>query len=482
MSMFFTVMRIVAIILGIVGTTCLFPIGAAWVLGEHQVIGSFLIPMIVSWGLFLLFFFPGRGKRTYLSTRSGFAVVLLAWISASLFGALPLYFSGSIPSFTDAVFESFSGFSTTGATILNDVEALPRSMNLWRCQTHWLGGMGIVALTVALLPILGVGGFQLIKNETTGPEKGKLTPKITTTAKALWFIYMSMTIVLCLILMGAGMDFMDAVSHAFATLGTGGFSTKNASIGFYNSAFIDFVCTVFMFLAGINFSLYYYAVTRRFSEIRDNTELKVYILICAVSVLAISVIEVAHYGNFFTSLRYSSFQALSVLSTTGFGTADYTTFKSASQVIIFMLFFVGGCSGSTSGGVKVIRWVILSKQLHNEFLKMLHPHGIFTIRINRRAGRKDVVFTVAAFFFSFIVLVFAGMFFACLFGVDVFTAFTGSLSMAGNIGPAFGALGPSSNCSMLPDAVKWFWSLEMMAGRLEFFTVLIFLSPSFWKR
>ena len=480
--MTFTVLRIVAIVLGIVGTTFLIPLGTALSLGENEAVFPFLIPMLVSWIFFAVFFFAGKNKKTYLSTRSGFVVVLLSWLSASFFGAVPLFASGSVPSFTDAVFESFSGFSTTGATVINNVEILPRSINLWRCQTHWLGGMGIVALTVALLPILGVGGFQLIKNETTGPEKGKLTPKITTTAKALWFLYMTMTLVLCALLYFEGMDFLDALSHAFSTLGTGGFSTRNASIAAFNSPLIDFTCTVFMFLAGINFSLYYYAVTRKFSEIKTNTELKAYIAICLVSIAAVTLIEISHYGNFFTSLRYSSFQTLSVISTTGLATTDYTTFKNASQVIIFILFFIGGCSGSTSGGVKVIRWVVLSKQLHNEVLKMLHPHGVFTIRINKRAGRKDVVFTVAAFFFLFMLLIAVSTFVGALFGLDVFSSFTGALSMVGNIGPGFGMFSPSNTAAFLPAAVKWFYCFVMMAGRLEFFTVIILLSPRFWRK
>ncbi|MBP5251473.1 MAG: TrkH family potassium uptake protein [Treponema sp.] len=480
--MFFTICRIVAIIVGIVGTTYLFPIAVSLRLNESEVLLPFLIPMIISWVFFAVFFFAGRKKKSYMSVRSGFAVVLLAWVSVSLFGSVPFYFSGAYLSFLDAFFESVSGFTTTGATVLSDVEILPRSINLWRCQTHWLGGMGIVALTVALLPILGVGGFQLIKNETTGPEKGKLTPKITTTAKALWFMYMGMTALLCVILKFQGMDFLDALSHAFSTLGTGGFSTRNASIAAYNSASIDFTCTVFMFLAGINFSLYYYALTGKFSEIKNNTEFKAYILICVVSIIAITLIELEHYGNFFTSLRYASFQSLTVISTTGFATYDFTCFKNASQAIIFFLFFIGGCSGSTSGGIKVIRWVILAKQMRNEFLKMIHPHGIFTIRINKRAGRKDVVFTVAAFFFAFVILILAATLFGTLFGLDLFTAFTGSVSMAGNVGPAFGLLGPSANCGFLPDAVKAFYCLVMIAGRLEFFTVLVFLSPAFWKK
>ncbi len=480
--MFLTISKIVSAIMAIVGTTFIIPLSVALVYKETQAYMPFLIPMLSSWILFTFIFVLGRKKKIKLTAKSSFVVVALAWIVASLFGAIPLYASGAIKSITDAVFESFSGFTTTGSTILTEVESLPRSINLWRCQTHWLGGMGIVALTVALLPILGVGGFQLIKAETTGPEKGKLTPKIATTAKVLWFIYIALTVTEAILLRIFGMDTVDAISHAFSTLGTGGLSTRNASIGSYNSSAIDIIVTTFMFLGGINFSMYYYLFTKKTEDIRNNSELKVYISIVFIACLSITLLELNHYGSFFKSLRFSSFNAISIMSTTGFSTDDFTTWCPASQVIIFILFLIGGCSGSTSGGVKVIRWVILSKQLHNEIQRMLHPQGIFTIRINKRAGRKDVVFNVAAFFFVWGIIILALTFFACCFGLDIFTSFTGALSMVGNIGPGFGSLGPSCNFSFLAAPVKWVYCIAMLAGRLEFFTIIVFLSPAFWKK
>ncbi len=480
--MTFTVIRIVFLLLGIVGATYIIPIGVAISCDEFWVLPSFIIPMLVSLILSITALLTGKHRKTTLSARSGYVVVAVAWATVSLFGAIPLYFSGAIPDFTDAIFESVSGFTTTGSTILSEIETLPRSINLWRCQTHWLGGMGIVALTVALLPILGVGGFQLIKAETTGPEKGKLTPKIATTAKILWFMYLGLTVLETIFLRLAGMDFIDALSHSFSTLGTGGFSSKNSSIGAYNSAAIDWIIIAFMFMAGINFSLYYYAITRKFSEIRDNSELKGYITIVLFSSITIAIIESSRYGNIFKAFRYSSFQSLSVLSTAGFANADFTTWKPASQAILLALFFIGGSSGSTAGGVKVIRWIIMSKQLHNEFLKLLHPHGKFLIRINQRVGRKDLTFNVTAFFFTYVVVIAATTFFACLFNIDILTSFTGALTMAGNIGPGFNLLGPSCNFGWLPNPVKWWYDLVMIAGRLEFFTIIIFFSPSFWKK
>ncbi len=480
--MFLSFAKIISAIIAIVGTTYLLPIGVALYHGEQDVIPCFAIPMLVSWLVFVFFFLIGRKQKVQLSIRSSFVVVAVAWLTATAFGVIPLYASGAIPNLTDAFFESCSGFSTTGATIVNDIEVLPRSINLWRCQMHWIGGMGIVMLTVALLPILGVGGFQLIKAETTGPEKGKFTPKITTTAKLLWFIYAGMTVVETILLMIAGMDFIDALSHAFATLGTGGFSTRNASIGSYNSLAVDIICSSFMFLAGINFTLYYYLFTKRFSLVKRNSELKVYLCIVFGSILFIALCEIQHYGSFLQSLRYTSFQTLSVMSTTGFATDDYTTWSYASQAVIFMLFFIGGCSGSTSGGVKVIRWVILSKQFHNEIRHIIHPHGVFTIRLDQEPGRKDVVFSVAAFFFIYVILLVITTLFACMFGLDIFSSFTGAVSMLGNVGPAFNALGPANNYAALAAPIKWWYCFMMVAGRLEFYTIIIFFSPSFWKK
>jgi trk system potassium uptake protein TrkH len=483
-SMTFVVARIVILITAIVGLTFIFPVTSAVIHKEYGALSSFLIPMGVSIVMGIIFLLLGKNKPSRLSTRAGFVVVALAWCVVSLFGALPLWLSGAIPDFTDAVFESVSGFSTTGATILSEIEGLPYaySMNLWRCTTHWLGGMGIVALTVALLPILGVGGFQLIKAETTGPEKGKLTAKITDTAKWLWFMYFGFTVLELILLKMAGMSFYDALCHAFATLGTGGFSTRNASVGAYNSAAVDWIITVFMFLAGINFSLYYSAIRRDFGEIRRNTELKVYVSIVVLASVAIAVLESGRFGGFFKSLRYSSFQSLSIISTAGFATSDFTLWKPASQAIIFALFFMGGCAGSTGGGVKVIRWVVLGKIAHREILKLLHPRGVFSIRINKQNSRPEIAATVTAFFFIYLMLIFATTFVGCLFNMDVLTSFTGALSMIGNVGPGFGSLGPSCNYGWLPAFVKWWYSFAMIAGRLEFFTMVIFLSPSFWKK
>ena len=489
-----TFLRVLSVVVGIIGTTFLLPIAVALAYGEKAVVPSFLIPMIASWLLSAILLMVKRRRKATLTTRSAFALVACSWCAASLFGAIPLYFSGAIPNVIDAIFESISGFTTTGATIVASVEDLPRSINLWRCQTHWLGGMGIVALTVALLPMLGIGGFRLIKAETTGPEKGKLTPKITNTAKALWFIYFGMTLLQVILLKVAGMDIVDAISHAFSTLGTGGFSSRNASIAAFHSPAIDWICTIFMFLASINFSLYFFLIFRQFKALRENSELKGFLLIVLVAVGLTTVANITQYDGFLESLRYGAFQVMSILSTTGFATADYTTaiaqgtglnrvvWAPLAQLVIFAVFFIGGCAGSTGGGFKVIRWVVLGKAFHNEVLQTLHPHGVFTIRINGKPARIEIVHTVAAFLFIYAILVGITSIAGALAGLDVFTAFTGSLSMMGNVGPAFGTLGPSNTCAPLPHGLKALYSFIMLAGRLEIYTMILYFSPAFWKK
>ena len=461
-------LKITSILLAIVGALFLIPLSVAAAYGESAVYLPFIIPMLII--------------KFSMSTRQTFIIVALAWIAASFMGTVPLYFSGSFKSYADALFESFSGFSTTGATVLVDIESLPRSVNVWRCLTHWIGGMGIVTLTVALMPLLGVGGFQLIKAETTGPEKGKVTSRITTTAKVLWLMYIGLTLVETVCLRIAGMDFVDAMSHSFATLGTGGFSTRNASIGSYDSVAIDVICTVFMFLSGINFTIYYYLIARKFKDVTANSELKAYFGIVIVFILGVTFSLRPVYHSFARCLRYSSFQVVSLLTTTGFSTADFLTWPASAQFWLLLTYFIGGCSGSTSGGIKVVRWVILHKQVQNETQRMLHPHGVFTVRLNDRVGRKDIVFSVAAFMTVYFFLVALTTWIGCLGNLDLWSAFTGALSMVGNVGPGFGVLGPSANFSFLPNFVKYFYCFAMLAGRLELYTMLIVFMPAFWKK
>ena len=479
---FISFLKISSILLAIVGGLFSIPLLVAIFNGETQMILPFVIPMLVSFVFCFVVTLSTRKIKFSMSIKQTFVIVAMSWVVMSFLGSVPLFMSGYFASYMDALFESVSGFTTTGATILSEVENLPRSVNMLRCLTHWIGGMGIVTLTVALMPLLGVGGFQLIKAETTGPEKGKVTARITTTAKVLWIIYLGFTVAETIALKLAGMDFVDALSHAFATLGTGGFSTRNASIGTYNSLAVEIIITVFMFLAGINFSLFVYLFQGKVKDIFSNAEFKAYLGILLVSLIGITISVIPYYGGFGKSLRYSSFQAVSIMTTTGFGTADYLQWPVIAQFFLFMLFFVGGCSGSTSGGIKVVRWVVLTKQLNNETKRMLHPHGIFTIRLNGKVSSKDIVLSVTSFMFLYFVMIAISVFIGCLGKLDILSSVTGALSMVGNVGPAFGILGPTANYGALPVFVKLWYCFAMLAGRLELYTMIIFFMPSYWKK
>ena len=480
--MTFSFLRILTYVLGLVGTSLLLPLGVAIWKGESALIPVFLAPMVSGWGVAATFWLLARKRPRVFDVQHAFGTVGGIWIAICLFGALPLHFSGCFPSLTDAVFESVSGFTTTGASVLSDVECLPRSVNLWRCETHWLGGLGVIALAVALIPLLGIGGFRLIKAETTGPDKAKLTSLIANTAKTLWFIYMALTVAQALLLWHAGLDAVDAVAHAFSTMGTGGFSTRNASVGAFGLPAAEWICTAFMLAASVNFTLYYRVLTGRLGDVVRDSELRTFVALVLGAVAVATAIECRSWENFGAMLRAVAFQVSSVVSTTGFMTDDYLAWRSAAQVVILLLFFIGGCSGSTAGGIKVIRWTILGKQLRNELRRILHPHEMFTLSINGCAGREAFVPVVASFVFVYMLLVLVTTFAGALVGLDVFTAFTGALSMVGNVGPAFGALGPTSNYGALAAPLKWFYMFAMLAGRLEIYTLLILVGRICFRR
>ncbi|MBR4170064.1 MAG: TrkH family potassium uptake protein [Kiritimatiellae bacterium] len=480
--MAFSFLRILTYVLGLVGTSLLLPLGIAIWKDETSAIPAFLVPMLSGWGVAITFWLRAHSRPRVFDVQHAFGTVGGIWIAICLFGALPLYFSGCFPSFTDAVFESVSGFTTTGASVLSDVERLPISVNLWRCETHWLGGLGVIALAVALIPLLGIGGFRLIKAETTGPDKAKLTSLIANTAKMLWFIYMTLTAVQAFLLWHVGMEAVDALAHAFSTMGTGGFSTRNASVGAFGLPTAEWICTAFMLLASVNFTLYYRVLTGRFGEVSRDSELRTLLALVFCAVAFATAVECSSWSEIGTTLRSVAFQVASIISTTGFMTDDYLTWRPAAQVVIFILFFVGGSSGSTAGGIKVIRWTILGKQLRNELRRILHPHEVFTLSINGCSGREAFVPVVASFVFVYMLLVLATTLAGALAGLDVFTAFTGALSMVGNVGPAFGGLGPTSNYGALAAPLKWFYMFAMLAGRLEIYTLLILVGRTCFLR
>ncbi|MBQ8111875.1 MAG: TrkH family potassium uptake protein [Kiritimatiellae bacterium] len=476
--MSFSIIRIFSYMLGIVGAALLLPFAVGCLNGEERAAMAFGVPMAASLLTALAFWYRQKGGVKTISVEGAFMVVGGIWIVIGLFGALPYYLSGATTTFTDAVFESVSGFTTTGATIMVNVEVLPKSVNLWRCETHWLGGMGVIALAVALIPLLGVGGFRMIKAETTGPEKSKLTSRIATTAKTLWGVYFVFTLTQTLLLRYFGLSWFDALCHAFSTMGTGGFSTYNDSVAHFNSTAVDWTCTAFMLIASVNFTLYFNLLTFKMREVFLDTELRGFLLIVVVAIGAVTLIELQEYGDAAKSLRYSAFQVASIISTTGFVTADYARWLPGAQMVLLVLFLIGGCSGSTAGGVKVVRWAILWKQLKNEFRRLLHPHEIVSLRLNAMSGREEFVPLVASFLFVYMLLVAVTSLVGALSGLGIVESVTGALSMIGNVGPAFGALGPSATFAPLHWAVKWWYSFVMIAGRLEIYTVLILIGQA----
>ena len=478
------VARVVSVLLLIIAFFMLIPLSMALYNHEIEIVQSFLIPIaaivLIS---ALILFFARRNIKDTISTRDGFLLVTLSWVSSAFFSCLPFVFSKSIPHFADAFFETMSGYTTTGASILTNIEVLPKSILFWRSLTHWLGGMGIVVLTVAILPLLGVGGLQLIKAEAPGPSVDKITSKITETAKILWFIYVTLTVAETLLLMVGGMSLYDAFTHTFGTLATGGFSPKNSSVGHYNSAYIDVVVTVFMIMAGTNFILYFKLITGRLSSIFENTEYKVYI---AIFLVATTIIAINNYGNAYETLgrsfRFAGFQAASILTTTGFTTTNYAHWPVLSQVVLFLLMFIGGCSGSTGGGMKVIRIVTLFKQSWNELKYLIYPRGIFQVKISGDTIRKDILYPVSGFVFLYIFLLLLTTLVVATGGNDILTSLSTALVTLGNIGPGFGKISPGGNYAFYQDYIKWYLSFIMMTGRLEIYTVIILLTPKFWKR
>jgi trk system potassium uptake protein TrkH len=473
--------KLLAIFSGLIALTMTVPLIAALVLSETEMVRAFA----VSAGALLCAAAPvlilNKGRKIRFRSADGFVLVFLIWVSACLAGALPFRLSGFVPRFTDAVFETVSGFTTTGITLIADVELLPRSLLLWRAMTHWLGGMGIVVLTVALLPLLGIGGFQLVKAETPGPEKEKITPKITATAKILWILYIGFTALLCLLLALGGMNWFDALTHAFSTMATGGFSTRNASLA-GQSPFIEWVCFAFMILAGFNFSLIYQLLRGKPRDILRNSEARAYgfITLAAGTGIALSLIS-AGTGPA-EAFRHGFFHTASIISSTGFSAANYELWPPLAQGILFVLMMIGGCSGSTAGGVKVIRFVVLIKQAGNEIKRLIYPRGVFNIQLNSKVGRKDVVYGVAGFVFLYFALILAAFFLISSAGVAPYSALNLALLSLGNIGMGVGGLIDGSIAAACPGYVKWGLSFVMIAGRLELWTALVIFTPEYWRR
>ena len=434
-------------------------------------------------GIGLLLAALGKGGERQLTRRDGYVLVSFAWVAFSLFGMLPFYIGGYIPDIADAFFETMSGFSSTGATILDDIESLPHGILFWRSMTQWIGGLGIIMFTIAVLPIFGVSGLQVFAAEASGPTHDKVHPRIGITAKWIWSIYTGITTLLVCLLMLGGMDWFDSICHAFATTGTGGFSTKQASVAYYNSPYIEYVISIFMFISGINFTLVLLFVNRKFKKFIGNAELKFYFgsVVLFTAVIAIVLYYTSPMGME-ESFRKSLFQVISLQTSTGFATDDYMQWTPVLWGLLTIIMLMGACAGSTTGGLKCIRMVILTKVSRNEFKHILHPNAILPVRINKQVISSSIVSTVLAFCFIYITIIVISTLLMMTMGVGAEESIGCVISSIGNMGPGLGETGPAYSWNALPDAAKWLLSFLMLLGRLELFTVLLLFTPDFWKR
>lgn len=427
----------------------------------------------------------GRGASTVIGKREGSVIVTGTWIIFSFIGLLPYWVSGYIPSFTDAFFETMSGFTTTGATILSDIEVIPRSLLFWRSLTHWMGGLGIVVITMAILPIFGFNGSQIYTAEVTGLSKEKLHPKVSGTAKRLFMIYLVMSFSGIVALWLAGMSPFDAVNHALSTVSTGGFSTKNTSIAYWHSPAIEWIIIVLMTGSAINLSLYYFLAVGNFRRFFKDEEMRTLIAIIVSTAAIIVFTQLIFWGfpleDIGENVRGALFTVSSLISTTGFYSVDYSGWISVAYMLL-LLTFVGGSAGSTSGGVKVIRVLLVFKYCYYEFKRMIHPHAVFPVRYNGRAVKEEYITRMLAFILLYVILSLFGAMILCMSGLGFEESISSMVSCLGNVGPGLGHLGPLDNYQSLPAFAKWFMSFAMLVGRLEFFTVLLIFTPNFWKR
>jgi len=447
-----------------------------------------LVPMVKAMGITLvcgavLMALFRHEKTETMSQREGMAIVSLGWTAIGLFGALPFYFSDASFIFVDAIFESVSGFTTTGSSILTNIEGLSPGLLVWRSFIQWLGGMGIIVLSIAILPFLGVGGMQLYKAEVPSPVPDKLKPRIRDTAMILWKVYALFTVAETLLLMVGGMTFFDALNHAFTTMPTGGFSTRNASVAHFDSVYIDVVITVFMLLAGINFSLHYQLLKGRPLAFWKDSECRFYLAMCLILTFVVwADIYRTVYADAGQALRYAAFQVVSIVTTTGYATADYELWPGMSQIIIFLCMFVGASAGSTGGGMKCLRIMLCFKYCYKELFSMIHPRAVSHIKIGGKTVPEDVVRSVLGFLALYMALYALSTVLLAGTGVDFVTALGAVAATIGNIGPGFGMVGPVENFAQIPYWGKWLLSWCMLLGRLEIYTLIIVVVPEFWRK
>ena len=451
---------------------------------DQNHINTFLLCSLItiSFG-FLLRFLTKDEKNAEIKKRDGYLIVVSGWLCMTFFGTLPYLLTDSIPSFTDAFFETMSGFTTTGSTILDKIESLPKSILFWRSMTQWIGGMGIIVLTIAILPLLGIGGMELFVAEAPGPTKDKIHPRIKETAKRLWIIYFSLTALDTVVLMFFGLSFFDSINHSLTTTSTGGFSTKQQSIAAFQNPFVEAVIVIFMFLAGTNFTMIYFGLKMKFRKIVNNDEFKWYLSAVFILILLLSFYRThTSSSDFIHAFREISFQVVSIITTTGYATADYTLWGSFLTFIFFLFLFSGASAGSTSGGIKIVRIILLIKNGLLEFKRRLHPKAVIPVMLNKQVISSTITYNLLAFIFLYLFVFTLGSIFLSFLGVDMLTSISAVASAVGNVGPGIADVGPSSSFSQLPTSAKWILSLLMLMGRLELFTVCVLFTPYFWKR
>ncbi|MCK8060930.1 MULTISPECIES: TrkH family potassium uptake protein [unclassified Fusibacter] len=476
------IFKVMGFILLIIAAGMILPLLIALFTGEHDSI-AFAVSLVLTAGVgYSLTKIPITHPT--IKTKEGLAIVTFSWIFASVFGALPFVLSGSIPSFIDAFFETVSGFTTTGATIINNIEVLPKGILFWRSFTHWIGGMGILVVAVAILPMMGASGFHIFKAESPGPIADKIVPRIRDTAKILYSSYILVSLIEFVLLMLGGMSVYESAIHTFGTLGTGGFSTMNGSVGAFNNSYIFIVISIFMIMSGANFSLYYDLYKGKWRDVIKNSELRLYLGIIAISVIALTINNSFHvYSSWFESFTHSLFQTSSIITTTGYTTADYEQWSTFSQGILFLLMFVGGSAGSTGGSIKVIRILVLLKIIKREFIKILHPRAVVPVKLSGQPVSEDTLLNISGFFMLYMVIFIIGSLLISLEGNGI--TFIGATSAVaatlGNIGPGFGFVGPTHTYAAFSNASKLLLSFFMLLGRLELFTVVALLSPRFWR-
>lgn len=475
------VLRAVGALVAFSGVTMLLPAAVAFLYGEAAgwgITGSAVGTVAVGWLLYRT-----GGPAEEIAIRDGFAIVTLGWLAVALFGTLPFLATGSIDSFTRAFFESMSGLTTTGATIVTDIDALPRGVVLWRSQTQWLGGMGIIVLSVAILPVLGVGGMQLLQAEIPGLVADRLRPRVRQTASLLWEVYALLTAAEVALLWIGGMTPFEALNHGFTTMATGGFSTENGSIGAFDSPFLQYVIAVFIVLAGINFTLHYAWLTGRWRRAWRNRELRVYLGLIAGATAILTFLTRAGEGiaGLESGFRAALFQTVSIMTTTGYATVDYEQWVPPAIAVMFLLMLIGGCTGSTGGSIKVLRHILMFKEARISMKKLIHPQGVFVYKMDGGTVSNEALASVSGFLLLYLAFLGAGTVVLAAFGLDLTTSLGAVAATLGNIGPGFGLVGPAETYAPLPDGPLWVLAALMLLGRLELFTVLILFTRGYWR-